>query len=175
MPDLYPYNPSLLSDSTRTGTLWYNPAPKRLGVLKNAIVALFLLLMVSSCGIYQEPDPLTGLPTVTSIGEAWRIAASVKYVSDGNNNYCRQPAETYKLRIGDCEDITTLFVALVKSMGYKAYVVLVIEDGGYHTVAKVDGVYMEPQIYGRYLTTASLHIVKEYELEDALIYIRSIY
>lgn len=135
---------------------------------------LFCILLLSSCSLLLGPY-VDGIPVVSSISEAWHITADLAYIPDGENGYCRPPAETYRVGGGDCEDIAVLFVAMVRPLYPDSRIVTITTARGTgHAIARVGTQYLEPQCYGVYLDPATLVMRHEYTVEEAIMFVKSI-
>lgn len=135
------------------------------------------LLLLSSCSLplCDYNVSTDGVPVVSSISEAWHITADMPYMPDGEDDYCRTPAETYRIGGGDCEDIAVLFVAMVRPLHPDSRMVSITTARGTgHAIVRVNARYLEPQVYGEYLDPSTLVIRHEYTVEEALMYVKSI-
>lgn len=79
------------------------------------------------------------------------VNSNIEYISDYDSvyqtkEYFQSPLETEELKNGDCEDFTIYFMYLSKrEFNIKPYFVIVfVENMGYHVTAYYDGIYYDP-------------------------------
>lgn len=133
----------------------------------SVLVAVLSMSCMSPVMYGHSDDALADLPVVSSIDEAWRISASIKY--DGSLD-CKTPAQTYADQTGDCKDIAALLTALLNSIDVDAILVRIkYEDGGQHLIVYSSEVgYMEAQIRGWVYPENTIDIMTTYTLDEYL-------
>ena len=104
------------------------------------IAGCVLMLCVLACDIALDFRHTDYEDTMIWVWE------NIEYTLDGEDNNWQTPKETLDLMTGDCEDMTFLFMYLVKEdFGMKGEFVVVYAEGyGYHALSIINGVYYDP-------------------------------
>lgn len=142
------------------------------GICRMSAAILYMIAVIVSTSCMSpvmyghSDDALADLPTVSSIDEAWRISASMRY--DGSWD-CKTPAKTYADKSGDCKDIGALLVALLHSIDVDAILVRIHYGDAEHIIVYSSEVgYMEAHVYGWIYSVDELDIMTTYTLDEYL-------
>lgn len=122
---------------------------------KKTLITIFLvlILILTSCEINYSVIPILDFESVEEIA-IW-VFENIEGVSDSFEenglDWWQSPKETYLRGAGDCEDIATLFMYLLKQeLGIEAEMVIAsepIEEGFVvHAFTSVDGAWWDPSL-----------------------------
>jgi hypothetical protein len=108
---------------------------------------IFILVFFVSCSVVDvsQETPLVGM----SVGEAWAwIDHNITFKSDFIDDF-QLPSTTYALRTGDCEDFAILLMSVMEAQGPAPELVCIELKNQWHYIVLWDGIYYEPQIFGK--------------------------
>ncbi len=96
---------------------------------------------VSAAGSFSTRDSDEGIHQAAQ--EIWSLlkGLGINYISDPTLEYRQYPAEVLKTKKGDCDDLATLYVALLESVGIKT---ALITHPGHMYAAYYDSQYIYP-------------------------------
>lgn len=125
--------------------------------MKRLATILFLISQSISAGILAD----FYIDTQMTFEQHWKwVSSNITYKSDKDNygvaDYWATPQETLKRKAGDCEDFAILLQSKLKTAKIDSTIVITYDGKIYHAILKVGNKYIEPQVYGEYVTNPKI-------------------
>lgn len=139
------------------------------------MVVILMLLVLLGCEMPLQPDDYPEIDIeFTTLRDAWIwVDENIAYTSDdrqfGGSEW-QTPKQVYFNRKGDCEDFCSLLGYFLTQAGYRVEMVVLknLGEWSFHAILCVQGIYLDPQTYGKYYPIATIkdRIYRVYAYED---------